>query len=121
MLLENCREVADFFCKLVEAVGDVSLQLQPDDSVTMMEGMVHPYKGDKRNTSLCMCVHRCMLLPTPQKFFGTSRSVTVALACFLARGAGGFSLMELESLDRQMNDGWTVCVFVLGVCASMCS
>ncbi|XP_042371483.1 CDP-diacylglycerol--glycerol-3-phosphate 3-phosphatidyltransferase, mitochondrial-like, partial [Plectropomus leopardus] len=44
VLLENCREVADFFSDLVEAVGDVSLQLQPNDSVTMLEGMVHPYK-----------------------------------------------------------------------------
>ncbi|KAK7877197.1 hypothetical protein WMY93_032099, partial [Mugilogobius chulae] len=44
VLLENCSEVADFFSDLVEAVGDVSLQLQPDDSVNMMDGMVHPYK-----------------------------------------------------------------------------
>ncbi|MEQ2159110.1 hypothetical protein GOODEAATRI_019206 [Goodea atripinnis] len=45
VLLENCREVADFFSNLAEAVGDISLQLQPDNSVTMLEGMVHPYKG----------------------------------------------------------------------------
>lgn len=45
MLLEDCREVADFFAELVGAVGDVSLQLAPDDSVHTMEGMVHPYKG----------------------------------------------------------------------------
>lgn len=45
MLLEDCPEVADFFAELVGAVGDVSLQLAPDDSVHMMEGMVHPYKG----------------------------------------------------------------------------
>lgn len=45
VLLEDCGEVADFFAELVGAVGDVSLQLQPDDSVHMMEGMVHPYKG----------------------------------------------------------------------------
>ncbi|KAL3967938.1 E3 ubiquitin-protein ligase [Sarotherodon galilaeus] len=51
VLLENCREVADFFCDLVEAVGDVSLQLQPDDSVTMLEGMVHPYKGNRQDFS----------------------------------------------------------------------
>lgn len=37
--------MADFFAELVGAVGDVSLQLAPDDSVHMMEGMVHPYKG----------------------------------------------------------------------------
>ncbi|KAI5623339.1 CDP-diacylglycerol--glycerol-3-phosphate 3-phosphatidyltransferase, mitochondrial, partial [Silurus asotus] len=45
VLLEDCKEVADFFAQLVEAVGDVSLQLAADDSVHMMEGMVHPYKG----------------------------------------------------------------------------
>uniref|UniRef100_A0A3Q3ABF7 CDP-diacylglycerol--glycerol-3-phosphate 3-phosphatidyltransferase n=1 Tax=Kryptolebias marmoratus TaxID=37003 RepID=A0A3Q3ABF7_KRYMA len=51
VLLENCREVADFFSNLVEAVGDVSLQLQPDDSVTVLEGMVHPYKGNRQDFS----------------------------------------------------------------------
>lgn len=45
VLLEDCEEVVDFFAELVGAVGDVSLQLQPDNSVHMMEGMVHPYKG----------------------------------------------------------------------------
>ena len=61
MLLENCREVADFFSDLVEAVGDVSLQLQPDDSVTMLEGMVHPYKGRNRTRA---CVHTDACLPS---------------------------------------------------------
>ncbi|KAI4873928.1 hypothetical protein NFI96_000145, partial [Prochilodus magdalenae] len=45
VLLEDCREVADFFAELVRAVGDVSLQLEADDTVHMKEGMVHPYKG----------------------------------------------------------------------------
>ncbi|KAM8836077.1 CDP-diacylglycerol--glycerol-3-phosphate 3-phosphatidyltransferase, mitochondrial isoform 2-T5 [Spinachia spinachia] len=48
VLLENCGEVADFFSDLVDAVGDVSLQLQPDDSVTMLDGMVHPYNGNRQ-------------------------------------------------------------------------
>ncbi|XP_076616883.1 CDP-diacylglycerol--glycerol-3-phosphate 3-phosphatidyltransferase, mitochondrial isoform X3 [Chaetodon auriga] len=52
VLLENCSEVADFFSDLVEAVGDASLQLQPDDSVTVLEGMVHPYKGDRQDFSV---------------------------------------------------------------------
>uniref|UniRef100_A0A3Q3WIA2 CDP-diacylglycerol--glycerol-3-phosphate 3-phosphatidyltransferase n=1 Tax=Mola mola TaxID=94237 RepID=A0A3Q3WIA2_MOLML len=52
VLLENCSEVADFFSNLVDAVGDVSLQLQPDDTVTMLEGMVHPYKGDRQAFSV---------------------------------------------------------------------
>ncbi|KAL7856894.1 hypothetical protein SRHO_G00157930 [Serrasalmus rhombeus] len=47
VLLEDCREVADFFAELVRAVGDVSLQLGPDDTVHMKEGMVHPYKGNR--------------------------------------------------------------------------
>ncbi|XP_054898601.1 CDP-diacylglycerol--glycerol-3-phosphate 3-phosphatidyltransferase, mitochondrial isoform X1 [Poeciliopsis prolifica] len=51
VLLENCGEVADFFSDLVEAVGDVSLQLQPDNSVTVQEGMVHPYKGNREDFS----------------------------------------------------------------------
>nr|XP_057924317.1 CDP-diacylglycerol--glycerol-3-phosphate 3-phosphatidyltransferase, mitochondrial isoform X2 [Doryrhamphus excisus] len=49
VLLENCRELADFFSELVDAVGDASLQLQPDDSVTVQQGMVHPYKGDRQD------------------------------------------------------------------------
>ncbi|KAL2078485.1 hypothetical protein ACEWY4_026170 [Coilia grayii] len=51
VLLENCGEVADFFADLVGAVGDVSLQLQPDDSVHMLDGMVHPYKGNRKDFS----------------------------------------------------------------------
>nr|XP_033816075.1 CDP-diacylglycerol--glycerol-3-phosphate 3-phosphatidyltransferase, mitochondrial isoform X2 [Geotrypetes seraphini] len=47
ILLLGCPEVADFFTELVEAVGDVSLQLQPDDTVLVKEGMLHPYQGDK--------------------------------------------------------------------------
>ncbi|XP_061665643.1 CDP-diacylglycerol--glycerol-3-phosphate 3-phosphatidyltransferase, mitochondrial [Syngnathoides biaculeatus] len=51
VLLEDCGELADFFSELVEAVGDVSLQLGPDDSVAMRDGMVHPYKGDRQDFS----------------------------------------------------------------------
>ncbi|KAK2866477.1 hypothetical protein Q7C36_002533 [Tachysurus vachellii] len=47
VLLEDCKEVADFFSELVGAVSDISLQLAPDDSVHMLEGMVHPYKGNR--------------------------------------------------------------------------
>ncbi|XP_077611174.1 CDP-diacylglycerol--glycerol-3-phosphate 3-phosphatidyltransferase, mitochondrial isoform X2 [Crocuta crocuta] len=47
VFLQDCPEVADFFTELVGAVGDVSLQLQGDDSVQVVEGMVHPYKGDR--------------------------------------------------------------------------
>ncbi|RXN02186.1 CDP-diacylglycerol--glycerol-3-phosphate 3-phosphatidyltransferase, mitochondrial [Acipenser ruthenus] len=46
ILLRDCAELADFFSELVGAVGDVSLQLQRDDTVQVKEGMVHPYKGD---------------------------------------------------------------------------
>ncbi|KAM8946246.1 CDP-diacylglycerol--glycerol-3-phosphate 3-phosphatidyltransferase, mitochondrial [Pelodytes ibericus] len=47
LLLQGCPEVADFFSELVGAVGDMSLQLQPDDSVLTEDGMEHPYQGDK--------------------------------------------------------------------------
>lgn len=50
MFLQDCADVADFFTELVEAVGDVSLQLQGDDTVQVVDGMVHPYKG---TTWLC--------------------------------------------------------------------
>ncbi|KAJ8013692.1 hypothetical protein DPEC_G00032430 [Dallia pectoralis] len=51
VLLENCGEVADFFSDLVAAVGDVSLQLKPDNSVSMIDGMVHPYIGNREDFS----------------------------------------------------------------------
>ncbi|XP_036194886.1 CDP-diacylglycerol--glycerol-3-phosphate 3-phosphatidyltransferase, mitochondrial [Myotis myotis] len=47
VFLQDCPDVADFFTELVDAVGDVSLQLQGDDTVQVVEGMVHPYKGDR--------------------------------------------------------------------------
>ncbi|XP_069606797.1 CDP-diacylglycerol--glycerol-3-phosphate 3-phosphatidyltransferase, mitochondrial isoform X1 [Ranitomeya imitator] len=47
ILLQGCSEMADFFDELVAAVGDVSLQLEPDDTVYVEEGMEHPYEGDK--------------------------------------------------------------------------
>lgn len=48
MFLQDCPDIADFFTELVDAVGDVSLQLQGDDTVQVVEGMVHPYKGRAR-------------------------------------------------------------------------
>lgn len=45
VLVQDAPEIADFFTELVDAIGDVSLQLQQDDTVQMMEGMVHPYQG----------------------------------------------------------------------------
>ncbi|XP_060109176.1 CDP-diacylglycerol--glycerol-3-phosphate 3-phosphatidyltransferase, mitochondrial isoform X1 [Heteronotia binoei] len=47
VFLQDSPEIADFFTELVDAVGDVSLQLQPDNTVKVMDGMVHPYQGDK--------------------------------------------------------------------------
>ncbi|XP_053152333.1 CDP-diacylglycerol--glycerol-3-phosphate 3-phosphatidyltransferase, mitochondrial isoform X4 [Hemicordylus capensis] len=47
VFLQDSPEIADFFTELVDAVGDVSLQLQQDDTVKVMDGMVHPYQGDK--------------------------------------------------------------------------
>lgn len=48
MFLQDCAEIADFFTELVDAVGDVSLQLRGDDTVQVVDGMVHPYKGRSR-------------------------------------------------------------------------
>lgn len=86
VLLENCGEVADFFSDLVEAVGDVSLQLQPDDSVTVLEGMVHPYKGRNR-TRVRVRAHTRQRVLTQ---FDTPRSAAAAPAPSSARGADGF-------------------------------
>ncbi|KAJ7315907.1 hypothetical protein JRQ81_002069 [Phrynocephalus forsythii] len=47
VFLQNSPEIANFFTELVDAVGDCSLQLQQDDTVKMVDGMVHPYQGDK--------------------------------------------------------------------------
>uniref|UniRef100_A0A8C8S6M5 CDP-diacylglycerol--glycerol-3-phosphate 3-phosphatidyltransferase n=1 Tax=Pelusios castaneus TaxID=367368 RepID=A0A8C8S6M5_9SAUR len=47
VFLQDSPEIADFFTELVGAISDVSLQLQQDDTVQVMEGMVHPYQGDK--------------------------------------------------------------------------
>lgn len=55
VFLQDSPEIADFFTELVDAVGDVSLQLQPDDTVKVMEGMVHPYQG-RRAISHCILI-----------------------------------------------------------------
>lgn len=52
VLLQDSPEIADFFTELVDAIGDVSLQLQQDDTVQMMEGMVHPYQGRRASPYL---------------------------------------------------------------------
>ncbi|XP_006869716.1 PREDICTED: CDP-diacylglycerol--glycerol-3-phosphate 3-phosphatidyltransferase, mitochondrial [Chrysochloris asiatica] len=56
VFLQDCPEVADFFTELVDAVADVSLQLQGDNTVQVVEGMVHPYKGDR--AAYCEAAHR---------------------------------------------------------------
>lgn len=55
VFLRDCPEVADFFSELVGAVGDVSLQLQADNTVQVVEGMVHPYQGDR--AAYCEAAH----------------------------------------------------------------
>lgn len=55
VFLRDCPELADFFSELVDAVGDVSLQLQGDDSVEVVDGMVHPYEGDR--DAYCQAAH----------------------------------------------------------------
>ncbi|KAL8163402.1 UNVERIFIED_CONTAM: CDP-diacylglycerol--glycerol-3-phosphate 3-phosphatidyltransferase, partial [Gekko kuhli] len=56
VFLQDSPEIADFFTELVDAVGDVSLQLQQDNTVKVMEGMVHPYQGDK--TAYCEAANK---------------------------------------------------------------
>ncbi|XP_073876808.1 CDP-diacylglycerol--glycerol-3-phosphate 3-phosphatidyltransferase, mitochondrial isoform X6 [Macaca fascicularis] len=56
VFLQDCVEIADFFTELVDAVGDVSLQLQGDDTVQVVDGMVHPYKGDR--TEYCKAANK---------------------------------------------------------------
>ncbi|XP_049633158.1 CDP-diacylglycerol--glycerol-3-phosphate 3-phosphatidyltransferase, mitochondrial [Suncus etruscus] len=56
VFLRDCPEVADFFSELVGAVGDVSLQLQANDTVQVVEGMVHPYLGDQ--AAYCEAAHK---------------------------------------------------------------
>ncbi|XP_076855593.1 CDP-diacylglycerol--glycerol-3-phosphate 3-phosphatidyltransferase, mitochondrial [Brachyhypopomus gauderio] len=51
LLVEDCGEVADFFAELVRAVSDISLQLEHDDTVHVVKGMVHPYKGNRADFS----------------------------------------------------------------------
>lgn len=57
VLLQDSPEIADFFTELVDAIGDVSLQLQRDDTVQMMEGMEHPYQGRRELCYLSGCYH----------------------------------------------------------------
>ncbi|XP_060620351.2 CDP-diacylglycerol--glycerol-3-phosphate 3-phosphatidyltransferase, mitochondrial isoform X1 [Anolis sagrei] len=56
VFLQDSPEIADFFSELVDAVGDVSLQLQQDDTVKVVDGMVHPYQGDR--TAYCAAANR---------------------------------------------------------------
>ncbi|KAJ8263779.1 hypothetical protein GJAV_G00141200 [Gymnothorax javanicus] len=51
VLVEESPALADFFAELVGAVADLSLQLGPDDSVSIREGMVHPYQGSRAEFS----------------------------------------------------------------------
>lgn len=49
VLLRDCRELADFFEELVNAVSDISLQLEQDDTAEVKLGMVHPFTGSRRD------------------------------------------------------------------------
>ncbi|XP_078081809.1 CDP-diacylglycerol--glycerol-3-phosphate 3-phosphatidyltransferase, mitochondrial isoform X1 [Mustelus asterias] len=47
VLLRDCHEIADFFDELVNAVSDVSLQLQQNDTADVKPGMIHPFTGSR--------------------------------------------------------------------------
>uniref|UniRef100_A0A6J0VBP8 CDP-diacylglycerol--glycerol-3-phosphate 3-phosphatidyltransferase n=1 Tax=Pogona vitticeps TaxID=103695 RepID=A0A6J0VBP8_9SAUR len=77
VFLQNSPEIADFFTELVDAVGDVSLQLQQDNTVKMVDGMVHPYQGDK--VAYCEAANRRVMevinsAKTRQKLLHTQTS-----------------------------------------------
>lgn len=74
VFLQDCAEIADFFTELVDAVGDVSLQLQGDDTVEVVDGMVHPYKGRASMKSLLPSVHRRLEEQTHLLFLSLSQS-----------------------------------------------
>ncbi|XP_067860118.1 CDP-diacylglycerol--glycerol-3-phosphate 3-phosphatidyltransferase, mitochondrial isoform X2 [Heptranchias perlo] len=56
VLLHDCREIADFFDELVNAVSDVSLQLQQNDTADVKPGMVHPFTGSR--TDFCAAANK---------------------------------------------------------------
>ncbi|KIH43427.1 hypothetical protein ANCDUO_26566, partial [Ancylostoma duodenale] len=46
VLFENCKDLADFFCNIINAVGECSFLLNSDGSVTLHPNCsVHPYEG----------------------------------------------------------------------------
>ncbi|KAK6478237.1 CDP-diacylglycerol--glycerol-3-phosphate 3-phosphatidyltransferase [Huso huso] len=89
ILLQDCAELADFFSELVGAVGDVSLQLQPDDTVQVKEGMVHPYKGDHSE-------------------FCTAASKRIMQVVDLARARQQLSASTTEETQRRQGPGDTL-------------
>ena len=54
IVLSECKELADFYSQLVSTVSSFSLQLQPDDTVRVAEGLqVHPYEGKELHAYYC--------------------------------------------------------------------
>ncbi|XP_048466715.1 CDP-diacylglycerol--glycerol-3-phosphate 3-phosphatidyltransferase, mitochondrial isoform X2 [Rhincodon typus] len=49
VLLQDCHEIADFFEDLVNAVSDISLQLQQNDTADVKPGMIHPFTGSRKD------------------------------------------------------------------------
>ncbi|XP_029621309.1 CDP-diacylglycerol--glycerol-3-phosphate 3-phosphatidyltransferase, mitochondrial [Salmo trutta] len=107
VLLENCWEVADFFSDLVGAVGDVSLQLQPDDSVSMMENMVHPYRGNRDDFSASARQHIMEVVNTARTRQDIAKSERLKRE---SKGEGGkedtwvFPLVQMKPLGIQVDE-----------------
>lgn len=89
VFLQDCPEIADFFTELVDAVGDVSLQLQGDNTVQVVEGMVHPYKGRARGCAALL-------------------SVGVGFPCYQPGTLGWQSLILLLSLKPDGGDSLAI-------------
>uniref|UniRef100_A0A8C8G709 CDP-diacylglycerol--glycerol-3-phosphate 3-phosphatidyltransferase n=1 Tax=Oncorhynchus tshawytscha TaxID=74940 RepID=A0A8C8G709_ONCTS len=109
VLLENCWEVADFFSDLVGAVGDVSLQLQPDNSVSMMENMVHPYRGNRDDFSASARQHIMEVVNTARMRQDIANSERLKQESKGEEGGGKedtwvFPLVQMKPLGIQVDE-----------------
>ncbi|KAL0964693.1 hypothetical protein UPYG_G00327680 [Umbra pygmaea] len=104
VLLRNCGDVADFFSDLVAAVGDVSLQLQPDNSVSMMDGMVHPYRGNREDFSASARQHIMEVLNTARTRQHVSESQRLEKEDSRKEDTWVFPLIQMKPLGIQLDE-----------------
>ncbi|MBZ3889096.1 CDP-diacylglycerol--glycerol-3-phosphate 3-phosphatidyltransferase, mitochondrial [Sciurus carolinensis] len=61
MLLSNYEEIAEFLTDQVDMKGDVTLQPQGKEKVQVVDGTMHPYKGDWDWTVHCKVVNKWVM------------------------------------------------------------